>query len=331
MTARSTYLLPLAVFSLLGAAAVASCVGNDPTLVDTGSDAGGDGGVTTDAGTDGASTSDGGADAADAADAHVFAPSDLGARLVLWYAAAPANVILSDAGDGKVVRWTDLSSFKLDAKPTIKGTGGGPNANFDDAGKAGGPNNYLEFDDGLRQLGDDGDQPNLAFGGREFLIEIVASMDSGGNTSDVPLFARRQGFGGHTGALDITVNSGIVTVAVKDDDAGAQPLTSSNATLIDHAMHVVAMRRSHQAALAKDSLQLRIDGVHEEIGVDPVNLDLAGADFFFGSDYSGFGPVPGYVLRIAEMVVISSPTALPVTDDEVNAVEKYLKVKYGTP
>ncbi|HEY8076675.1 MAG TPA: hypothetical protein VIF62_21265, partial [Labilithrix sp.] len=173
----------------------------------------------------------------------------------------------------------------------------------------------------------------LEFGPRDFLVEMVVSMNRGGSTPDVPLFDRVETFG-QLGSLAMYTSIGHIKVDLTPNDPDAasyQELVSQNAVLDDNGLHVVAMRRIHQAALPKDTIQIRIDGVHEEMQFDPVDLDLANADYWFGGDYRGIGPLYGYDLRIAEVIVIASKTSVPVTDDEASAIEAYLKAKYATP
>jgi hypothetical protein len=324
VTLRRAYFIGLGLIGM-ATAVVAACTGDDPAPAVAPDDDAGDSSPSRDASDEDSSSttdapSDGGADAP-------FSPTAFGGRLVLWYEASAANLVLSDAGDGTVVVWKDKSAAKLDAKQTLKAQGA-PTATPDDAG---GSRNFVTFTSDTQQLGNDNDQTNLYFGAREFVVEVVASMNPAALSANVPIFARRQGMFGHDGQLRLSLELGHVIVAVKPDDAGLQSLTSTNASMDDLSLHAIGMRRIKQAALPKDTFQLRIDGAHEEFQMDPVNLDLAGADFLFGGDYPGVGPNHGFELSIAEVIVIASQTAVPIADSEIAALEAYLKAKYALP
>ncbi len=310
---------------------VTACTGDDPVLTPSESDAASEASAPVDAGGEAALPGDSGNNA-DGDAGKPFSPSDLGAHLVLWYEGSPKNLILSDAGDGKVLQWNDLSTFALAATvPVTLNACGGPTSLPDDAG---GARNVVAFLVDCEKLGNESDQSNLDFGGRDFLIEVAVSVDRGGATPFTPLFKRIQlPNGGHYGEVILTLDTGHVSVTIRPDDADASSevtLVSASAPMDDKAMHVVAMRRFRQIGLAQDTLELRVDGVHEDMQVSSVNLDLGGAVFTFGGDHGG-GPTVFPNLDIAEMVVVSPKTPVPIGDDDVKSVEGYLKAKYRTP
>ena len=295
--------------------------------------------MTVDSGGD-TSTPDGG-EGGDATKA--FAPSDFGGRLALWLEASPKNLIVSDAGDEAVVQWKLSSTSALPMTvPSGNACAGASAASLD----AGAVRNVVRFGLWCQELGNENGQPSLDFGTREFLIEIVAKLDPsmaaggaiplelGGATPLVPFFERREVFG-HLGTFgifdDLGHAQGPSRAPDHPDAAATQTLLSANAALSDHAFHIIGARRIKQAALTKDTISVRIDGVHEEQQGDPVSLDFGGANFRFGGDYPGIGPVYGYDLEIAEIVVLAAKTAAPVSDAEVKTVELYLSAKDGIP
>ena len=314
---------------------VTACTGDDPVLTTAESDAATEASTPSDTGVgEAALPGDSGTDA-DGDAGKAFTPTDLGAHLVLWYEGSPKNLILSDAGDGNVLQWNDLSTFGLAATvPLTLKACTGPTSIPDDAG---GARNVVAFLTDCQKLGNENDQQNLDFGARDFLIEVVASVDRGAATPLAQLFKRNQSSNaGHFGEVILTVDTGHVSVTIRPDDADASSevtLVSASAPMDDKALHVVAMRRFRQIGLAQDTLELRVDGVHEDLQVDSVNLDLGGANFVFGGEHLGSptGPVFSPNLDIAEMVVVSPKTPVPIGDDVVKSVEGYLKAKYGTP
>jgi hypothetical protein len=271
-------------------------------------------------------------DAAGDGGTKAFSPTDFGALVVLWYEGSPKNLVVSDAGDGTVLRWNDLSTFGLHANvPVTLNACGGPASIPDEAG---GARNVVAFLTDCQKLGDESGQSNLDFGSRDFLIEVAVSVDRGGSTPFTPLFKRVQiPNSGHHGQVIVTLDIGHVSVTIRPDDpdaSSASSLLSASAPMDDKAMHVVGMRRYRQIGLPQDTLELRVDGVHEQIQVESVNLDLGGANFYFGGDHAA-GPNVSPNLDIAEMIVVNPKTTKPITEEQVKSVEGYLKSKYGTP
>ena len=88
---------------------------------------------------------------------------------------------------------------------------------------------------------------------------------------------------------------------------------------------MVAVRR-----IGETKLQLRIDSVIKEQTISGFDVSQTAYPLFVGASFGSFQS--SFAFRIAEMLAVHRTGGNnPITDLEVQSIEKYLKAKYKTP
>lgn len=308
------------LISLVAAAWIGACVGDDPSIssgnADAGADAGGDaGGGAMDASASEASATDAGNGDAGTDAVAAFTPATL-PGLALWLDAnEPSTLTL---GGGNVVTlWKDRSTQMNDAAQSGTGTVHLVSSVVEFGGK-----NVLEFADGPLVVAD---STSLRWGDTDEFLVVLAGYHTATDTTDRFFFAKFDtqtigpallgGAGAHAqlaGALldysDFlagTGGTGVVAPAATND--GKQ--------------HIFAIRRLGGAGT---TLQLRIDGVATAATVT-ARLASTAEPLVIGAMRTPGGALVNLLVgRIAEVVAVHGA----LTEAQVGAVEVYLHDKY---
>jgi hypothetical protein len=254
-------------------------------------------------------------DATDSSRETSWTPTRLGPTLAFWL--DPTSLI--EAG-GSVPRWMDLSGNGNDAtqptaeyQPIYNGGGirGLPSATFS------GPITFLDIADGS----------SMQWGTDDFAVFAVVRGRT--QSASSAMVYQKTGASPYDGAaLYLNAGKPVQTVLAAAQVSGAVYVVSAAppATFDDGTVHVLGARR------AGATLEIRVDGaVSRSIDgptVSAVDVSSNGVDAMIGQN--GYAPVAEFQQvhgDIAEIVATHGVLAL----EDVAALERYLKLRYGIP
>jgi hypothetical protein len=261
---------------------------------------------------DGSSSRDGSARDG-AIDAAVFSPTDFGSRLVLWLDSSQMLTLVDagiDAAPG-VDGWGDLSTAKNNAHLFS----GSPREASGDAGLNGHPVVSLDNDSILAIP----ESTSLIWGTGDFSLFVVFANESATFALVAGKYDENAPFPGPNlyanffmpvPSTKIAARLDSTHYTLEEDDSGSN----------DDKFRMVGMRRSGAR------LELRIDGVStiSDAGYPDggaVDVTAPDASFYIGGRPTG-SPMSG---RVAEVIGIKGT----LSDADVDALEAYLKTKYG--
>jgi len=298
--------LPLLVSAFIG---IAACVGDDPAGATTSDDAGGgDGTVQSDAGDtpDTATSGDGSADADAGADAGF--PASL-PGLVLWL---EGDFVPGTAG-ASVTSWPDQSSHHNNATTT----GTAPKLVYHDAQFNGHSAVTFSNDNTYLTIPDD---QSLHVDGTGFLVEIVEShppITASGSEKGDAVYSKLSA-GNGIGLHAWLVNVGIGAGPGFGPDNEITVYSSAGANTVNRERVRFKPLAGNDAGIFSAQANQSSEGTYQIDGTP----DLGG-----GSTAATIGKFlnNGDSFSLAALIIVKGP----ISDDDVNNLETYLKTRYG--